>query len=213
MNDKTFQVGNVTLEYNRSVAADLDPMTSQAIDNERTIEVPLGQYFIDQTQDKSNLIEIGATLPHYREEKHQVVDLDEKHPLAVNRDAYDMNFTGRDVVSISTIEHVHFDPTDQGTAIKIGHSAELAWRIAKQAKRYLLTWPINYNLQLDAFMSLTDPKGFFVMERMLPERKYGINLWRQCKVENPVNYIYKMQWLERLRIGVMVVTNLPELLG
>ena len=213
MNDKTFQVGNVMLEYNRSVAADLDPMTSQAIDNERTIEVPLGQYFIDQTQDKSNLIEIGATLPHYREEKHQVVDLDEKHPLAVNRDAYDMNFTGRDVVSISTIEHVHFDETDQGTAIKIGHSAELAWRIVKQAQRYLLTWPIFHNLQLDAFMSLTDPKGFIVMERILPEGKDGVNLWQKCNAENPVNYIYKMQWLERLRIGVMVVTNLPELLA
>jgi len=211
MNDKTFQVGNVMLEYNRSVAADLDPMTSQAIDNERTIEVPLGQYFIDKTPDKSNLIEIGCTLPHYRDEKHQVVDLDEKHPLAFNSDACDWSFGGMDVVSISTIEHIHFDPTDQGTIIKIGHSAELAWRIVKKARRYLLTWPLFHNLQLDAFMSLTNPKGFIVMERILGTD--SINIWQKCENENPVNCIYRQQWLERLRVGVMVVTNLPELLA
>ena len=213
MDNNWFNVGKVTLEYNRSVAADLGPMTSQAIDNERTVEVPLGQYFLDQTPDKLNVIEIGCTLPHYREEKHIVIDLEEKHPLALNRDACAIDYTGKDVVSISTIEHIHFDPTDHGTVVKIGHSGELAWRIAKTAKRYLLTWPLFHNLQLDAFVSLTNPKGFIVMERMLAEGQHDANIWQEYKRENPVNYIYKKQWLERLRCGVMVVTNLPELLG
>ena len=140
----TFQVGQVELKYNRCVATDINPLASQAIDNERTIEVPLGQYFIDQMKDKTSLIEIGCTLPHYRNESHKVIDIEEKHELAINQDAFDYDFTGMDVVSISTIEHIHYDPADQGTVIKIGHSGELVWRITKTAKRYLLTWPLSH---------------------------------------------------------------------
>lgn len=184
-------------------------MASQAIDNERTIEVPLGQYFIDQLEDKSNLIEIGCTLRHYRSEDHPVIDLDELGEGVINQDAFNCDFTGKDVVSISTIEHIHYDPTSQGTAIKIGHSAELAWRIIKNAKRYLLTWPLSHNYQLDSFISLTDPKKFIVMERIDLD---GANQWAVCREPNPVNHIYQKQWLECLRVGVMVMTNLPELL-
>jgi len=210
LSNKTFQVGSVTLEYNRSVAADLNPLAAQAIDNERTVEVPLGQYFIDQLEGKANLIEVGCTLPHYRKEDHRVIDLEEKHPLAINQDAYGFDFADKDVVSISTIEHIHYDPTHCETVIKLGHAAELAWMITKTAKRYLLTWPIHHHYQLDAFISLTDPKKFIVMERV---GKDGANQWARCREEYPVNHIYKKQWLERLRIGVMVLTNLPELLN
>jgi len=119
--------------FNRKVFTYVDMRPNQTRVNERRVELPIAFNFIEELDD--NVIEIGNVTRHYRDYKHDVVDLNEKVKWEVwNEDV--LTWTPKKeyagAISISTVEHTN-DPL---LAVQ---------RILTFAKRALITVPVGYN--------------------------------------------------------------------
>mmetsp|Transcript_77619 Transcript_77619/g.209813 ORF Transcript_77619/g.209813 Transcript_77619/m.209813 type:complete len:386 (-) Transcript_77619:37-1194(-) len=166
------RIGSLTLPLYRGPSDYNSPKV-----NERTVEIALGLWFMHRCLERLHQlgggvvpIEIGNTLANYwpREERlfgrvmpWQVFDLGDN-----GQDATHADFSGVEVLSISTIEHIGYD--NEGArrteGFRIGASdtgieawmrswdaaPELLMRIVEQAERYLITWPVGFNPHLDA---------------------------------------------------------------
>lgn len=112
--------------------------------NERNIELPIGFWFIENYGD--NLVEIGEVTAMYREAKHPVYDLSSDQADR-RRDVFDINMTDKNVLSISTVEHVGFG--DYGNKPEPHLAIEAIKKIRKEAQKYMITYPVGYNVELD----------------------------------------------------------------
>lgn len=148
-------------------------------DNERGVELALAKLFMDQYPD---LTEIGAVTPYYYPATHEVIDLTDPHPRAKNIDASGMDVKERNILAISTVEHF-----GKGRAIPFIEDVIL------HAHKYLITFPLGYNDELDnyksphiRYISRIDPKSIedirkdnWIEKDILSEvdRKYGTYQW------------------------------------
>jgi hypothetical protein len=115
---------------------------------ERTVELALADDWLKRASDP---IEIGAVTPYYWPNRiSQIVDPTDGHPLVTQRASlFSVDITGRDVLSISTVEHVGLDDYNQNEE----KSAIDAVRyINDRANRFLITFPVGYNDTLDKFI-------------------------------------------------------------
>ena len=81
-----------------------DPVNTTMI-NERCIELALGIRYMDAVGHGS-LTEIGAVMPHYGYCEHHIIDFfSDDHPAGDVQavDAETCDFTGRDVLCLSTV--------------------------------------------------------------------------------------------------------------
>ena len=84
-----------------------DPVNTTMI-NERCIELALGIRYM-QKVGNDNLTEVGCVMPHYGYCEHPIIDLfSEDSPAGVvqNVDAEECDFSGKDVLCLSTVEHI-----------------------------------------------------------------------------------------------------------
>ena len=84
-----------------------DPVNTTMI-NERCIELALGLRYMEKVGN-DNLTEVGCVMPFYGYCEHPIIDLFEKDEPAgdvQNVDAEECDFTGRDVLCLSTLEHI-----------------------------------------------------------------------------------------------------------
>lgn len=144
--------------------------------NERTVEIPIGLDFIDLV-GASDLVEVGCVTPYYQKCDHEVIDLTDDHPLSRKIDATEFSFIGKNVLSISTVEHVGFG--DYGNQKKENNAAIfLCERIMRESKRYFVTWPLGFNKILDEwafqrkdglFLSRQDGNKYLWQQKTLSE--------------------------------------------
>lgn len=135
-----------------------DHLHNSTRDNERGVELALAKEFLRRYD---NIIEVGAVTPYYfKEYTHEVFDLEDTHPRAKNVDASGMDFTGKNVLCISTVEHFK------------DNSVPFIKNIIENANKYLITFPLGYNERIDSdekldkfgllkgtFMSRIDPRS------------------------------------------------------
>ncbi len=119
---------------------------NNTITNERCVELPLAFRFLDLFNDKTNLYEIGAVTPYYKDPSHIIID--PMDPKATKKDiSQNIDYKGLNVLSISTIEHMgngdYNFPIDKQLAIN-----ELN-RIYNDSLNCFITWPIGCNKWLD----------------------------------------------------------------
>lgn len=93
----------------------LDHPYNVTAQNERAIEVPLAQFFL-QRHGRGHGLEVGNVLGHYGVSGHDVVDLYEVADGVRNIDLFDVEGRWDWVVSISTVEHVGW-PLDVDAAL------------------------------------------------------------------------------------------------
>ena len=86
--------------------------------NERKAELPIGFWFIDRFE--GDVIEIGEVTDFYAEACHPVYDLCTERPTTIKKDAFDVDYREKNVLSISTVEHVGFGDYGQP---KVPHQA------------------------------------------------------------------------------------------
>ena len=116
--------------------------------NERKIEISLANFFINKVGE-TNLIETGAVMPYYGKTNHIIVDLFDKYQYCVRQDITKYSFVGKNVLSISTIEHIGTidyikkNPVDKKEAFKCIE------KIINESVFYLITIPIGFNDVLD----------------------------------------------------------------
>lgn len=138
--------------------------------NERTVEVPIGLDFIDSVHGE--LVEVGCVTPYYKESDHEVIDLTDDHSKSKKIDATQYDFIDKNVLSISTVEHVGLG--DYGNEKKEQNAAILLCeRIIKESEKYFITWALGYNKVLDEWVFQRNDNLFISRQ---DENKY---LWVQ----------------------------------
>lgn len=141
-------------------------------DNERGVELALAKEFLAQATD---VVEIGAVTPYYfKEYSHPVIDLTDNHPRNQQKDGRGVDANGKDLLSISTVEHFG--------------SGAIAFieDIKKTAKSYLITFPMGYDLEHNKELNEYALKNARFMSRIEP-RSYEDRL--------------KDNWIEKIELN------------
>ena len=115
---------------------------------ERSVELALADAWLDQL-DTTAITEIGAVTPYYWPRRiSTVVDPYDSHPLVTHRASlFAFDFSGRDVLAISTLEHISMGDYGPATAGETPvHALE---KICRESRRFLITVPYGYNAAVD----------------------------------------------------------------
>lgn len=118
--------------------------------NERCIEVAFAKRYLEEV-GFDNVIEIGAVLPYYDDTKHLVFDPFDKHPMAKSEFAENIDVKDKNILSISTIEHMG-DAQGYGRHYRCqepNKSYQFLDKLNSEAKSFFVTLPINQHLDLD----------------------------------------------------------------
>lgn len=120
---------------------------------ERTIELALIDDFL--TRHGDDAIELGAVSPYYFPGRiKEVVDPADKHELVSARvSLFNYEFKGRNIVSVSTIEHIGKD--DYGGVSAHEDCTKALNLILGKSKSCLITFPVGYNQDLDEYVITT----------------------------------------------------------
>ena len=111
-----------------------------AVITERMVEVPLAQWFLQQYGP--DVVEVGAVTPYYYPDvRHSVVDPGDSWDGCRKEDAHNLDYSGKNLLSISTVEH-------------IGNPELLLEKMFK-ADKWLITWAAGYKKSLDAHVEST----------------------------------------------------------
>lgn len=99
----------------------------------------------------ANIIEVGAVSPYvFPNLIEEILDCYDKHEKVTKRmDLFDFDFSGYDVISISTIEHV--GTGDYNNSI-VKDATYAIKKILDESRRCLITIPIGYNKLLDEYI-------------------------------------------------------------
>lgn len=121
--------------------------------NERTVEIPVALRFL--AEHPGPVLEFGNVLGHYGHTGHDVVDLYDTGEHVHNVDVVDFRPAVRygAIVSLSTLEHVGFDESPDGTELDDPEKPLEALRLLRSWLRpggaMLVSIPLGYNLALD----------------------------------------------------------------
>ena len=192
MRDRYFKVNDCVFPY-------FSHPYNDAGTNERTVEVPLGEFFINNFG--YGITEVGAVMGYYGFNCGEVIDSHDTLPGVIKANAvYDIDYTNKNVLSISTIEHFK---SNEYSNTSDNDSIVFLEKIISTTKNYLITWPISYNKILDNFVK-NSSLSYFIMERVSADNK-----WQKDESKS-FSHLYDSPF-EKAN-GICCVTNLESLL-
>lgn len=114
---------------------------------ERSVEIALAVEYLKTCQD--NVVEIGAVTPYYFHDD-KIIDIvdptDEHNRVNMKASMFDYDLRQRDVLSISTVEHIGTQDYGMNEEKTVVDAIE---KIINEARQYLITAPLGYNKLLD----------------------------------------------------------------
>ena len=122
LDDRYFRVNNCVFPYFKHSHND-------ASNNERTIEIPLGEFFINNFG--YGITEVGAVMGNYGFNCGEVIN-------SLDNGIKNKNVLCISIASFSDKQEVNL---------------QLLSLILADAKNYLITWPVGYSLILDNFVT------------------------------------------------------------
>jgi hypothetical protein len=165
---------------------------------ERIVELALADYWLDRV-DTSQVLEVGAVTPYYWPHRvPTVVDPADGHRLVTRRcSLFDVDFGGRSVLSISTLEHV--GQGQYGQLFTPGLAVQGLAKIMAEAANLLITIPVGFNPELDAVLFAEDylPPG---LERRFMVRKSDEPKWLEEKNADKARLPYGCCWADSIVI-------------
>ena len=171
--------------------------------NERTIEVPLGRWFLGR---HPNAVELGAVMPYYlTSPSHTIIDLHDPHPLAVKKDIVHLSpddVRGKPVLSISTLEHIGRDYSAEYSHEDAVSALEM---ILSLSPSYLVSIPIGYNRGLD--VHIAHLPGRVIVKRLDADNRWGM----ANPSDGPISFQYDSPF--PYANALFIVTNEEELLA
>lgn len=179
----TFAFEGLTLPYL--------PQKSGEHIGERRIEVPLAREWLKR-QEEARVMEVGAVLPYYQQVHHSVVDpYDPNLQVTCYKDAEEVDFTARAVLSISTIEHI--GTKEYSEKPDIFKARRVLRKIVEEASAFLISIPIGFHLCLDAMLQDSGGPMRFMrqVERVgrSPASPFRAgNLWEPCAPDWTAQY-------------------------
>lgn len=150
LNDHQFQFNKLTYSYYfHRFNAGWPPERC----TERIVELSVADRWLanGETED---LVEIGAVTPYYWPGRiSRVVDPADSHPAVTERKSlFDMDLTGKSVLSISTIEHVGLSQYGTDEQESTHDAINALKKISREASEFLITIPVGYNPTLDKYL-------------------------------------------------------------
>jgi hypothetical protein len=143
--NQTFNIGNLELHY-------LNHNYNCGTGNNRTercVEVPIATYWCSK---HDNIAEVGAVLPYYYNSLTvDIIDPSDTHKAVNHRKSlFDYDFYQRDVLSISTLEHIgtgEYGVKESNTAYNALSALD---HILFACSNYLITLPFGCNSSIDS---------------------------------------------------------------
>lgn len=116
---------------------------------ERSVELPLALEYINKCN--GNIVEVGAVTPYYfsTDKIEEVIDPTDVHKVVTKKSVFDCDLRGRNVLSISTVEHI--GTSDYGMNEKLNVLDALK-KILTESSSCLITAPMGYNKLLDEWI-------------------------------------------------------------
>jgi len=162
-------IGNVPLQHYDKDSA-----------SERRIEIAIGLDFIKRFPTET-IVELGAVLPSHELVSHDVVDMCDKYEKSIRVDALEYDYTDKNVLSISTIEHIgrndYADLGDKQTTDP-RNAIRCVDKIAKQSNKYLITFPLGWNKEFQKDVENSDYK------KIIMARDAGNNWIFRCSCKD-----------------------------
>lgn len=151
--------------------------------SERGIELYLMKKIIQKWNETNcSIIEVGAVSPYGFPNSdfiNDIIDPYDNHEKVTRKiDLFEFDFTGYNVISISTIEHVGLGDygLNKDTTEKKYNAIEALKKILSECDKCLITFPIGYNKQLDKYV-YENFKGTLCYKR----GKFDNN-WIKCSI-------------------------------
>lgn len=123
------------------------------ITNERCIEIALANRYIE---DYPDFVEVGGVMPYYGKVNHLVYDPYDKHESCIKEFAENVDFSGKNVLSISTIEH--FGETNgygpYFSAKDIYASERFINKLFIEANSFFISIPMGQHPRLNEYLKL-----------------------------------------------------------
>lgn len=159
---------------------------------ERSVELSIAREYLKSCQ--GNVVEIGAVTPYYFCDSKitDIIDPTDLHNrVNLKTSMFNCDLQGKDVLSISTVEHVGthgYGMNEKETAL------DAIEKIRSEARHYLITAPLGYNKLLDEWVKKN------IMNPEIRLMKRGINNhWTE--IENCFEEIeYTPLWANGLAI-------------
>ena len=128
--------------------------------NERIVELRLSMDYYEEiySEGKNNILEIGNVLGFYGYCEHECIDKFAQSDdisrggTVDNIDALDYDYTGRNVISISTIEHIGMKDYNNPTANDGLDAITALDKIRNESKTFFITFGPNHNKNLDEYV-------------------------------------------------------------
>ncbi len=166
--------------------------------SERNVELPLAFWFLDYFKtDLRNVIEVGEVTSFYRPPQHAIYDIAAEKTETIRRDAAEIDYTGQNLLSISTIEHI--GTSDYGQTPDPERLPRVVEKML-QSKNYLITFALGYNKQLEDIIS-TQP--YLILKRTAQTR------WEQTEDRRLDGYQYHKPWYAGN--GLCILTNMLDM--
>lgn len=146
--------------------------------SERSIEMPLADVYLTMNS-RDTVLEIGAVTPYYW--PHRVKDIcdpGDDHALVNIRASFlDINCTGKNILSISTFEHI--GSGEYGLPPDPELNKRAFEKLFSEAKSFLVTVPGGYNGPMDRYLLGLDAASKNVSLRALVRVGGKTNDWEQ----------------------------------
>lgn len=181
---------HVTFTYWGSTFDYFDHPYNTTVLNERAVEIPIVRDWLPDGEG----LEVGNVLSHYQPVTHRVVD---RHERGVeNLDVFDITGEYDWVLSISTLEHVRWDPPEpqdpNGSIRALQHLRGLL----RPGGRMLVTVPLGHQPHLDAVLMANETGA----TRACTLVRHGDG-WRQTHSLRWEPYGKSTKWAESVWIG------------
>ncbi len=154
---------------------------------ERSVELALAQEWLKCCSGE--VVELGAVTPYYFYDKKivKIVDpTDLHHRVNSKKSLFECDFKGKNILSISTVEHV--GTCDYGMSEE-KNVIDAIEKIVEEAKSFLITAPLGYNELLDDWIRNNRSNS---MIRIL---RRGINNhWVEIELQDYQEIVYGPLW-------------------
>lgn len=162
---------------------------------ERIVELSIADNWLNKVE--GDVHEIGCVTPYYWPKRvGHIVDPFDPHPLNLNKkDMFDVNLNNKDVLSISTIEHIGLNQYDQNSSFT---ACDAFQKISTESSSCLVTFPLGYNKLLDNFICDEYGKSLYPSRLTYYERLKN-NLFRKSKFVKK-NFNFGKIWADNLLV-------------